>query len=91
MIRAFLFDRMYRAPSVMVERARVTKVVDALFALFMEKPALMPDEWQADVEGANDAARARIVSDYVSGMTDRFALQEWERLCGDGAEGATEE
>jgi len=90
-IRRFLFDRMYRAPSVMVERARVTKVVDALFALFMEKPALMPDEWQADVEGANDAARARIVSDYVSGMTDRFALQEWERLCGDGAEGATEE
>ena len=80
-IRRFLFDRMYRAPSVMVERARVTKVVDALFALFMERPTLMPDEWQADVEGADDTARARIVADYVSGMTDRFALQEWERLC----------
>ena len=65
----------------MVERARVTKVVDALFALFMERPTLMPDEWQADVEGADDTARARIVADYVSGMTDRFALQEWERLC----------
>jgi len=80
-IRRFLFDRMYRAPSVMVERARVTKVVDALFPLFMEQPDQMPEEWRSDVEGADDAARARIVADYVSGMTDRFALQEWERLC----------
>ncbi|NKB27222.1 MAG: deoxyguanosinetriphosphate triphosphohydrolase [Rhodobacteraceae bacterium] len=80
-IRRFLFDRMYRAPSVMVERARVTKVVDALFPLFMEQPGQMPEEWRSDVEGADDAARARIVADYVSGMTDRFALQEWERLC----------
>ena len=82
-IRGFLFTRMYRAPTVMAERARVTQVVNALFPLFMNQPALLPAEWQADLAGAGDTtALARIVADYVAGMTDRFALQEHARLCG---------
>ena len=82
-IRAFLFTRMYRAPSVMVERARVTKVVNGLFPLFMTQPQLLPAEWQTEVGAArSDTELARMVADYVSGMTDRFALQEAERLLG---------
>ena len=82
-IRGFLFTRMYRAPSVMKERARVTQVVNALFPLFMGQPSLLPAEWQADVAEAGDrTALARIVADYVAGMTDRFALLEHARLCG---------
>lgn len=82
-IRAFLFTRMYRAPSVMAERAKVTRVVNDLFPLFMVEPALLPAEWQADIACAADqVALARIVADYVAGMTDRFALQEHARLCG---------
>jgi dGTPase len=41
-IRAFLFKRMYRAPSVMAVRARVTKVVEDLFPLFLDNPDLLP-------------------------------------------------
>ena len=82
-IRSFLFHRMYRAPSVMKERARVTQVVNDLFPLFLTQPALLPAEWQADIAAAVDeTALARIVADYVAGMTDRFALQEHARLCG---------
>ena len=82
-IRSFLFTRMYRAPSVMRERARVTEVVNGLFPLFMARPDLLPAEWARDVVGAADAtALARIVCDYVAGMTDRFALAEAERLLG---------
>jgi dGTPase len=74
---------MYRAPSVMAERARVTEVVNDLFPLFLHQPALLPAEWQADIAAAKDeTALARIVADYVAGMTDRFALQEHQRLCG---------
>ena len=80
-IRRFLFDKMYRAPAVMVERARVTRVVDALFSLYLTQPDLMPAEWRKDSEGEDQTGLARLVCDYVSGMTDRFALQEWERLC----------
>jgi dGTPase len=82
-IRSFLFQRMYRAPSVMAERARVTAVVNDLFPLFLREPRLLPAEWQADVAAARDeTALARIVADYVAGMTDRFALQEHARLTG---------
>ena len=80
-IRAFLFTRMYRAPSVMAERERVTAVIRDLFPLFMARPELLPQEWRLDVEEARSTtALARIVADYVSGMTDRFAIAEHERL-----------
>ncbi len=82
-IRSFLFHRMYRAPSVMVERARVTQVVDGLFPLFMAQPELLPQEWGADIAAVKgDTELARIVADYVAGMTDRFALLEGARLLG---------
>ena len=80
-IRSFLFNRMYRAPSVMVERARVTQVVNGLFPLFMAQPDLLPPEWHPDVAATQgDTELARIVADYVAGMTDRFALSEAQRL-----------
>ncbi|AUR07331.1 putative deoxyguanosinetriphosphate triphosphohydrolase [Phaeobacter inhibens] len=80
-IRAFLFTRMYRAPSVMRKRAEVSKVVEALFPHFLNHPEEMPARWQGDIAAAaGETALARIVSDYIAGMTDRFALQEHRRL-----------
>ncbi len=85
-IRAFLFKRMYRAPSVVKMRNEVTRVVEDLFPLFLSRPDLLPGEWRADVErAADDTALARIVADYIAGMTDRFALQEHARLVGGNA------
>ncbi len=82
-IRKFLFARMYRAPSVLDMRTRVTCVVENLFPLFMQQPDLLPREWRADVERAEgEVELARIVADYISGMTDRFAQQEHDRLLG---------
>jgi dGTPase len=82
-VRSFLFHRMYRAPSVMEVRADVTRKLDELFPLFLQHPDLLPPEWQADLAAATDqTALARVVADYVAGMTDRFAIQEHQRLCG---------
>jgi len=82
-IREFLFHRMYRAPDVVEMRIEVTKAVDALFPLFMDNTELLPKQWRKDVAAAEgEVALARIVVDYIAGMTDRFALQEYERLCG---------
>ncbi len=75
-LRAFLFRRVYRAPSVMTMRAEVTRVVEELFPLFLARPELLPEEWREDVARARDeTALARIVADYIAGMTDRFALR----------------
>jgi dGTPase len=82
-VRSFLFHRMYRAPSVMAVRAEVTRMVDNLFPLFLRQPDLLPPEWQPDVAAALDEIQlARVVADYVAGMTDRFAIQEHARLFG---------
>ena len=80
-IRHFLFTNMYRAPSVMKKRQEVTQVVEDLFPLFLSRPDLLPQEWRGSTETGDELALARSVSDYISGMTDRFALQEHARLC----------
>jgi dGTPase len=82
-IRAFLFTRMYRAPSVIVMREKVTQVVEELFPFFIAHPENLPKQWRKDVEEAKgEVALARIVSDYIAGMTDRFALQCHEKFIG---------
>ncbi|MEX0277334.1 MAG: deoxyguanosinetriphosphate triphosphohydrolase [Ruegeria sp.] len=82
-IRGFLFERMYRAPSVMDVRAKVGKVVEDLFPIYLGDPKQMPARWHEEIEAAqNETALARIVSDYIAGMTDRFALQDHARLTG---------
>ena len=80
-VRSFLFARMYRASSVMIEREKATTVINDLFPLFMQKPTLLPENWRSEIALATDeTALARVVADYVAGMTDRFALQEHKRL-----------
>ena len=65
----------------MAERARVTAVIEDLFPLYMRRPSIMPAAWQSDIAPAarGQTALARIVADYVAGMTDRFALQSHDR------------
>jgi len=76
-VRRFLFTRMYRAPMVMVQREQATNVVDGLFPFYMERSDHLPRRWQADVKAADTTtALARLVSDYIAGMTDRYALAE---------------
>ena len=80
-VRTFLFTRMYRAPSVVAMRKDVSAKVRGLFPYFMEKPYLLPMEWQVEFAHSPDEQTiARVVCDYIAGMTDRFALQQYEQL-----------
>ncbi|MEM7073590.1 MAG: deoxyguanosinetriphosphate triphosphohydrolase [Pseudomonadota bacterium] len=82
-IRRFLFRRMYRAPRVVEMRHEVTGIVEDLFPVLLDQPDLLPRRWQQDVARAGgETALARLVSDYIAGMTDRFALQTHARLVG---------
>ena len=71
-IRKFLYTNMYRAPSVMTVREEMTDILRALFNRFMTNPDQVPEGWDASKD---DFTRARLVADYVSGMTDRYALK----------------
>ncbi len=78
-IKSFLFANMYRQTDVTRVRAMADQVVRRLFAAFMADPKAMPREW-AEGAGASEADRARSASDYIAGMTDRFAIAEHRRL-----------
>ena len=83
-IKRFLFPAMYRHPQVVRVREKAAHVVARLFPSFFERPQSMPAEWTAlALSARDDAARARVVSDYIAGMTDRFALGEYARVFGE--------
>ena len=72
---------MYRAPSVVVERSTVTAILNDLFPLFLHDPSQMPDHWcRVARDAGTETLSARVVLDYVAGMTDRFAIAEHQRL-----------
>ncbi len=85
-LKSFLFEHMYRHERVKRMTERAHEVVKGLFSRYLSEPGLLPAEWGAAIEGTSDAAAvARLVADYIAGMTDRYALDEHARIYGDGS------
>ncbi|MGD2132368.1 MAG: deoxyguanosinetriphosphate triphosphohydrolase [Maricaulaceae bacterium] len=81
-LRAFLWENMYRHYKVNRMIARARKVVAELFEAFMNDPAMLPPGWSEAAGGPGEAVTARVVCDYIAGMTDAFALEEHRKLLG---------
>ena len=79
-LKDFLFAHMYRHDKVRETIEQAQHALRALFDHFMAAPLDLPEGWQEEARGS-DIRRARVIADYIAGMTDRFALIEWERLC----------
>jgi dGTPase len=82
-LKRFLRTRLYRHYRVHRMSAKAARTITALFEAYIEDPRLMPIEAQQHVsqlESLNGSdGRARAVADYVAGMTDRYAIAEYER------------
>ncbi len=78
-LKRFLFERMYRHYRVNRMSSKARRVLRELFQLFLAEPECLPGEWRA-LTGGGPAETARVVADYLAGMTDRFALDEHRRL-----------
>ncbi len=80
-VKAFLKERMYRHYRVNRMSSKAKRVTCELFTFFFEHSDCLPPHWREHAELVEDATkRARIICDYIAGMTDRFALQEHQRL-----------
>ena len=79
-LRTFLFARVYRHPWVMGVMTRAESIVRDLFARYLSDPATMPPEWEAASRNLSAPRLARLVADFVSGQTDRYAIAEHRRL-----------
>lgn len=81
-LKRFLFERVYRSEAVMVPVRRSEIVVADLYDRYMETLDL-PGSWRmAALAADGEAARARIVADFIAGMTDPYALEQHVRLFG---------
>ena len=82
-LKRFLRRNLYRHYRVHRMTAKASRTITALFNAFIDDPRLMPDEAREKArqleEQQGDAGRARAVADYIAGMTDRYAIAEYER------------
>jgi len=82
-LKRFLFRNLYRHPQVMATTARAQQVVRELFAAYLAQPAQMKPAFAARAQASDgDSARARVVADFIAGMTDRYAASEHARITG---------
>jgi dGTPase len=80
-LKTFLFERMYRHSKVNRMTSKARRVVADLFGIFLAEPECLPTEWRRRAEETtSETTRARVVADYIAGMTDRFAQHEHRRL-----------
>ncbi len=79
-VKRFLYTRMYEHWKLNRSHSKARRVVVDLFNLLFAEPNCLPSPWREKAEQAGTHARARVVADYIAGMTDRFALDEHRRL-----------
>ena len=76
LLRHFLLTRMYRHYQINRVRAKAKRVIEQLFWFYLESPSCLPDEWRIQAEAMREKERVRLVTDYIAGMTDHYALRE---------------
>jgi dGTPase len=79
-IKEFLRARMYQHWRVTRMTQKARRLTEELFALLHSDPGTLPDGWRAQAGVGQPAQAAAVVCDYVAGMTDRFAQEEYKRL-----------
>jgi dGTPase len=75
-LKEFLFSNMYRKTTVVDETEKARRIVTGLFDGLMAAPDLLPVAWRQTGKRGSEAALARLVGDYIAGMTDRYAMQK---------------
>jgi dGTPase len=79
-LKAYLMQRVYRSRRVMDVMDEAQAIIARLFAHYFSKPSHLPEAWRAAQQGLSERARARVIADFVAGMTDRYALDQHRQL-----------
>jgi dGTPase len=76
--KAFLYEKLYSSPALDSEKKEAERVIRELFEFWMERPENLPANYR---EKAASEPLARVVCDYIAGMTDNYIYQQYEKHC----------
>jgi dGTPase len=87
-LKQFLRTHLYRHHQVYRMTAKAQRVIHEIFDAYMQDPLLLPADYTHRIQDRStpglpeepEARKARVISDYIAGMTDRYALTEHDRL-----------
>jgi dGTPase len=79
--KEFLYQSLYYSPALQPEKEDAERVITQLFDLWMKRPDKLPPSYQEKAKSEAEP-RARIVCDYIAGMTDTYIYEQYEKYCG---------
>ena len=79
-LKEFLRKNLYRHDQVQAMNEETQVMVESLFRIYMADLSTMPDAFELQAGTDDQAFKARVIADYIAGMTDRFAISEYQRL-----------
>ena len=80
-LKKFLFAKVYRSPQVCIMNEKGKMIIRRLFAHLAEKPEMLPRSYLGRYgKAADETARKRTIADYISGMTDRYAMDLYQMM-----------
>ena len=79
-IRKFLMSKMYKHWKINIMTSKAKRILTELFNLYFNENNLLPFQWKKMLIKSDKTAKARVISDYIAGMTDRFAIKEYQKF-----------
>lgn len=76
-LKKFLLERMYRSYRLMRMQQKAERFISEIWKAYMKEPRMLPNRTQQKLA---NAPKHRVITDYIAGMTDRYALDEWQKL-----------
>lgn len=87
-LKTFMYDKLYYHPEQVSAASNARDVVARLFAAYSQDDRLMPEEWRERLP-SHDPDRARVIADFIAGMSDRFAIESCSKIYGEVPQGLT--
>ena len=80
--KTFLYENLYNRPALAPEKKQAESVITELFTHWTREPSSLPRTYR---EKLRTESPARVICDYIAGMTDNYILEQFQKHCGRGA------
>jgi dGTPase len=76
-LKDFLYERMYNHYRLVRMHVKAERIIEEMFGAYLREPKMLPEK---TLQRADKHEVRRVITDYIAGMTDRFALEEWQKI-----------